>query len=171
MKNKLAIAQIVKPQGIKGEVKLKSLGDGPDMLLDVEGVYLSGDMDKKVSVKKAWRYKDSVFMALDGISDRNQAEALRGQELYIDADDAAELEDGFYYVSDLIGCTIAGHEGTVLGVLKNILQHGAADVYVVEGEKSFMMPALKRVILKTDIETKTITVDEEALAEVAVYEN
>ena len=171
MARKLAVAQIVKPQGIKGEVKLKSLGNDAYGLAEVDEVYLSESSPKPVKVTKVWLYKGNAFMALQGVADRNQAEALRGKTLYVEMPEEDELEEGKYYVADLIGCAITDESGKKLGTLKDIMQHGAADVYVVEGEKNFMMPSLKKVIMHTDIKAKTITVDAKVLSEVAVYED
>ena len=171
MKRKIEAALVAKPQGIKGELKLKPLGDSASGLLELEEVFLSKNAESAVKVTRSWRYKESVFMALEGITTRNEAEALRGKKLYIDIGDGEELEEGFYYVADLIGCAIVDSKGKTIGELREVLQNGAADVYVVSGEKNFMMPALKRVIMATDVEKKLITVDEKALAEVAVYED
>jgi 16S rRNA processing protein RimM len=170
MNNKIAVAKIVKPQGIKGEVKLKFLGNDPSELLDLEEVYLSEKSDESIKVLKAWRHKDGVFMALNGVTTRNEAEELRGTTLFIDAEDI-EPPEGEYYITDLIGCDIVLEGGEVLGKLQNILQHGAADIYEVKGARNFMMPALKKVIVTTDIDDKVITVNKEALAEVVVYED
>ena len=171
MARKLAVAQVVKPQGIKGEVKLKALGNDAYGLTGVDEVYLSESSDKPVKVTKVWLYKENAFMALEGVTDRNQAETLRGKTLYVEMAEEEKLEEGQYYVADLIGCDITDESGKKLGTLKDILQHGAADVYVVEGETNFMMPALKKVIKHTDIKAKTITVDAKILSEVAVYED
>jgi 16S rRNA processing protein RimM len=171
MARKLAVAQVVKPQGIKGEVKLKSLGDDAYGLTEVDEVYLSENSEKSVKVTKVWIYKDNAFMALEGVTDRNQAETLRGKTLYVKMPKEYELEEGQYFVADLIGCAITDESGKKLGTLKDIMQHGAADVYVVEGERNFMMPSLKKVIMHTDIKAKTITVDAKVLSEVAVYED
>lgn len=171
MKRKIEVALVVKPQGIKGELKLKPLGDDASGLLGIKEVFLSKDEETPTKVTKSWRYKGNVFMALHGVTTRNEAENLRGKKLYIDMADAGELEEGVYYVADLIGCTVADSTGKTLGTIREILQNGAADVYVIEGGKNFMMPALKRVIMSTDIDKRIITVDETALSEVAVYEN
>jgi len=171
MDKKLAVALIVKPQGIKGEIKLKPLGNGPSELLDIKNVFLSESDENAVEVKKVWAYKDNAFMALEGITTRNEAETLRGKTVFIGIEDVKDLEEGVYYLSDLIGCMLKDENGNKLGSIKEILQNGSTDVYVVKGEKSFMMPALKKVIMNTDIASKTITVDEKALAEVTVYED
>jgi 16S rRNA processing protein RimM len=171
MARRLAAAQIVKPQGIKGEVKLKPLGDDAYDLTDIDEVYLSESSQNPIRVTKVWIYKKSAFMALEGVTDRNQAETLRGKILYVEMPQEYELDEGQFYVADLIGCDIADESGKKLGTLKDILQHGAADVYVVEGERNFMMPSLKKVIISTDIKAKIITVDAKALSEVAVYED
>ncbi len=171
MKKKFVVAQIVKPQGIKGEVKLKPLVSDPSELLDVEKVFISENSESALDVTKVWRYKDNVFMALDGITTRNEAETLRGKKLFIDADEVKELEEGVYYISDLVGCQVVDQDGNELGKVHEVLQLGAADVYVIKGEKNLMMPALKKVIKDTDIEAKKITVDLKTLSEVAVYED
>jgi len=61
--------------------------------------------------------------------------------------------------------------GEKLGVLKDVLQHGAADVYVVQGKRGFMFPAVKRVITAVDLEAGEMRVDSRALSEVAVYDD
>jgi 16S rRNA processing protein RimM len=81
-----------------------------------------------------------------------------------------EPEEGEHYIVDLIGITVLDENGVKLGVLKDVLQHGAADVYVVHGLKSFMFPAVKRVITSVDIDAGILRVDSRTLEEVAVYD-
>ncbi|MEG0784344.1 MAG: PRC-barrel domain-containing protein, partial [Christensenella sp.] len=84
---------------------------------------------------------------------------------------AAKLPQGAYYVADLIGCTIIDEQGVQIGVLQDILQNGAVDVYSVKTTTGIcMFPALKQVVLTRDIEKRVITVDAQKLSEVAIYD-
>ena len=81
------------------------------------------------------------------------------------------LKEGAHYLRDLIGCTVQDDNDTKLGTLKNVMQHGAADVYVVKGDKNFMIPAIARVIVSVDIVSKVIVVNSQTIDEVIVYDN
>jgi 16S rRNA processing protein RimM len=169
MSRRLAVAIITKPQGIRGEVRLKSLGD-TSILLGLDKVYPSKDGDAYYEIKKAWLSKQMVCMAFGGVNTRNEAEQLRGTELYMD-EDSVELDEDTHYVFDLIGCDVHDENGAKLGKVTNILQNGAADVYVIKGGRNFMMPALKKVLMSVDTQSKVIVISSKTLAEVAVYED
>ena len=97
---------------------------------------------------------------------------LRGHTLYVEKDQMSELPEDRFYIRDLIGLTVITDGGETLGKLKEILQSGPVDVFRVVGDNSeLMFPALKRVIIKTDIDAKRITVAAAALKEVAVYDD
>lgn len=171
MDKRFAVAIVIKPHGIRGEVKLKILGDNPSSLLDLKKVLFAEDAKDAMNITKSWQYKDTVCMAIEGIDSREKAEELRGKYLYTDMKNVKPLNEGSYYIKDLIGCTLQDEKGENLGEIRDILQHGAADIYVVKGDKNFMMPALKKVIINFNLEAKKITVKGETLSEVAVYEN
>ena len=165
------IARILKPQGIKGEVKLKVFSDDIAHFASTDHVYLK--QGGEYVYKKAFGgrvYKDFAYLGIEGIETRNDAEAMRGQYLFIDRDSAAPLEEGKAYVSDLIGLPIVDEQGRELGVLKDILQNGAADVYCVKGDKPFMFPAVPHIVVEKDIEGGRIVVNGERLKEAAVYD-
>ncbi len=171
MEKRYVVAIVTKPHGIRGEAKLTSLGDDPSELLELEKVYTAQSGDNFLTITKSWRYKDTVCMAFDEVTSREDAEALRGKSLYINTSDMPPLDENAYYLRDLIGCIIKDENCVVLGKIHNVLQHGAADVYVVKGEKNFMMPAVKHVIESVDVEGKVIVVNSISLDEVIVYED
>jgi 16S rRNA processing protein RimM len=107
----------------------------------------------------------------DGVDTRNDAETLTGSTLYLHREDLEAPDEGEHYIIDLIGLKVLDDEGNELGELKEIFQHGAADVYAVKGERSFMFPALKHVIQSVDLETGEIRVNAAALSEVIVYDD
>ena len=136
---------------------------------DLPHVFLkNGGQYEKREVLAARTYKQFVYLKIQGCGDRNTAEAFRGKTLYIDRENAAPLPEGAHYIADLIGLLVVNDAGKQLGTLKEVLQHGAADVYVVEGDKPFLFPAVPGVIIRTDIAGGTIIVDGKRLQEVAV---
>lgn len=95
-----------------------------------------------------------VLLHLEGYDTPEQAETLRNQILYLNREDV-ELEEGTYFIQDLIGLDVVDADnGTVYGTLKDVLQTGANDVYVVqaEGGKELLIPAIPDVIVETNIE-------------------
>ncbi len=163
----LLIGKVLRPQGIKGEIKIAHYFDAPDDFVGVSSLYADG---KNYGVERVRVSDGCVFLKLSGINDRNAAETLRGASLTVSRENAPKPRDGRYYVADLKGLKVVDGE-RVFGVLKDVIQNGAADVYAVKGEKNFMFPALKSVIKKIDLSTKTVAVDTEELEKVAVYED
>ena len=82
-----------------------------------------------------------------------------------------KLPKDTYFVEDLIGCNVKDTEGNELGSVTDVIETGANDVYVITGEKTLMLPALKRVVLSTDIENRQILLDAEVLKEVGLFED
>lgn len=165
------LGRILKPQGIKGEVKLDAFTDGLSRFLDLEFVYFKKTEYERVDIENARIDARYAYLKLRGIDTRDDAEKLRGTLLYIDRTHAAKLPEGAFYIQDLIGCTVKDDTGKALGILQDILQNGAADVYVVKLEKgTCMFPAVGHIVLVWDIENGVITVDAQRLAEVAVYD-
>jgi 16S rRNA processing protein RimM len=108
---------------------------------------------------------------LEGVADRNAAEAMRDTLLFVDRESAIKLPEGRYFIADLIGLAVTDEEGNALGTLADVRQAGGNDVYAVEGERSFLFPAVKRAIARVDIEEGVMTLRREALAEIAVYDD
>ena len=163
----IKIAKILKPQGIKGEVKVQLFSDNVAGFCDRGFASLKNGEELGYSVTRD--NQGYLYLSIDGVNTRNDAEAYRGVFLYLDRSDFDETEEGEYYICDLIGLEITDEAGTVLCKLKEVLQHGAADVYVVKGAKSFMFPALKSVL--KSVTADKIVVDAEELSKVAVYDD
>lgn len=173
MKELLRIGYIIKPQGVRGELKVKPLSNDPNRFDDLKEVILQNKKGERSTqvIESCTVRMGFVYVIFQGMDDRDKAEALRGQYICVTRNDAVELPEGHHFICDLLSCEVVTNDGQVLGKITDILQHGAADVYVVKGEKSCMFPALKRLIVDEDIEAKRIVVDAEALAEVAVWDD
>ena len=122
----------------------------------------------KDSVIEGLRYKGAqIILKIEGIDDRNASEAARGCELFMDEADLPELEEGQFYVRDMVGSDVVLEDGTLIGTLKDVLTNTAQDVYVVKrsdgpgGEKSkndLLIPGVPQFILEVDIDEKKIVV-------------
>ncbi len=162
---KLIIGTVLKPQGIRGEIKIKSYTDSPEDVKEFKTLTV-GDTEYKVLSCRV--DAGAVYLALRGIADRDAAEALRGKNVLADRGDAPELEEGTYYVVDVIGCEVFDEKGERLGVISDITS-AATDIYTLtNGEKDILFPAVKGVIVATDIENKRLVVNKKAFLEVAV---
>ncbi len=164
---RLKIGEVLKPQGIKGEIKVRSLFDTPEEFSGISSIYV-GENSYKI---KAVRVREGfVYLTLDGIIDINSAETLRGKTIEILRSDAPKLPEGRFYIDDLLGLDIIV-DGQKIGVLNQVLQYGSADIYSVKGDKNLMFPALKKVIKSVDLSAKQIVLDGVEFQKVAVYEN
>jgi len=167
----IEIAKVLKPHGIRGEVKVQLFSDNFDAFCERGYAYAKQDgAFGRVEYSAVRINPPYVYITIGGVCSRNDAEAYHGTLLYIDREDFGDTDEGEYYVCDLVGLRVVDETGKELGKLKEVLQHGAADVYVVAADNGFMFPALKRVIRSVDLGSGEICVDAAALAEVAVYD-
>ena len=168
MNDKLTIGIIIKPQGIKGELKVKAMTDSPEELTNYKEVYVGGVKQKVLNIKVVG---SEVYYVLRGIADRNAAELLRGQSIEIERSDALPLENGRYYIVDVLGCLVVTDTGKEIGIVKDITNI-SSDIYTVKGANGqIMFPLVKDLLINMDLKNKKITVSEKRLNEVAVYED
>lgn len=171
----LLIGEVIKPQGISGMVKVKPYTDDPDRFYKLDKVFVLKDKNyiscpiQNISVRK----DGFVYCMLDHSQSCNSAEKQRGWKIYIDREHAVHLQEGQYFISDLIGCRVTDRTGILLGTIKDVLQPGANDVYEISQSngKTLYLPVLPFVIVSVDVRESTIIVDEMRLPEVAVFED
>ena len=163
--NALVVGTVLKPQGIRGEIKIKPFTDSAETFRSFKRVFLDGEEYKLLSVRTGDGF---VYAALRGVPDRNAAELLRGKEVTVPREDVPVLPAGSYYIADLLGSEIVTETGERLGTLTDITQAGT-DVYTMsEGGREILFPAAKGVIVNVDVENKKITVNGKRFSEVAV---
>ena len=169
----LLLGEIVRPQGIAGEVKLKHFTDDPGRFLELETAYRwNGKAYEPVSVIGARIQQDDVYLTLEGVLTRNDAEKWRGVKLYVDREHARALGDNEAFIADLLGARAVDTKGNELGTLKDVLKPGSADVFVFDTPQGTMMlPAVGKVVKEMDAEKGRIVLDENVLGEVALYED
>ena len=169
----LMIGEITKPQGVRGEVKVRPCTCDPDRFEGLETVYFkrdSGYAPVKIAVNRI--AADAVYMTVEGVADRDAAEKLRGTMLYIDRAHAVPLDEDTTFLADLYGLRGAVSDGRDLGKLTDVLQPGGNDVYVFKGPLGeVLVPALKSVVTAVDLEAGVMRLDGKRLDEVAVFED
>lgn len=161
----LTVGNILKPQGIRGEVKVKVYLDSAEDLRQIKRVFISGESYAVLNVRVSG---DFAFVALRGIADRNAAEALRGKDIEASRGDCPVLPAGRYYIGDLVGCKVVYASGDEAGEVTAVTP-ARTDIFTLstpKGEISFA--AADGVILNVDIEEKVITVDKKRFKEVSV---
>lgn len=160
----LLLGEILRPHGIRGELRMRILTDHPERLLnELDEVYLGNSPKNKeaklYTLKSARFHKDYLLITLEEVKSRNDAELLRGQKVMIDLDRAIPLEDGEYYLYQLIGITVQTVDGLELGEIKEVIETGANDVYIVKGREfgELLLPAHSETIVNINFDEKRIT--------------
>jgi len=111
-----------------------------------------GEEHAAYAVRRARVHESQVLLTLVGVDDRDAAEALRGQWIYVAIEDALPLGEGEYYHFQIVGLQVITAEGEALGRVSEILPTGANDVYVIQGPRGeILVPALEGVILNVDL--------------------
>ncbi len=163
MPDTIVIGEVLKPQGVRGEIKVKPLlDDAADMRL-FKKVYIAGKEYKVLSCRSD---AQAAYLALSGVADRDAAELLRGKEIEALRADAPALEEGRYYIVDIIGCEVVADTGESLGQIADVLP-AHTDIYVLKnGKKEGMFPAADGVISDVDTVNKKLTVNKKRFFEV-----
>ena len=161
MKKRLEIGQIVNTFGIKGFVKIYPYVNELQRFDDLKTVYIKNKkQEKEYEIEEVKYQKNMVLIKFKGIETIEQAEDLRNSYVEIDRKDAIALEEGEYFIADLLGADVYLETGEKLGVLEDIYNTGSRDIYVVKNElgKQYLLPYIDEVIKKIDVENSKITV-------------
>ena len=157
----LEIGQIVNTFGIKGMVKVKPFTDDIKRFDSLKKVYIEKNSNKKeYEIEEVKYHKNMVLIKFEGIDKIEQAEELRNSYLTVSRDSVEELEEGRYYIVDLLGLDVYTDEQVLLGTLDDIFNTGSNDIYVVKNKegKQILLPAIEDVIKQVDLENKKIIV-------------
>lgn len=157
----LLIGTLMAPHGIRGQIKLHAITNRPEHLRRVPTVFV-GDALKPYRLRSAAVHKASVLIiSLDGITTREAADELRGQEVFIRQSDAAPLDEDEYFLHDLPGLRVDTVGGDHIGIVKEVLETGANEVLVItrpEGGE-VLIPMTREVIRQLDVAAGAITIE------------
>lgn len=159
----LAVGRIIGVHGLRGELKVELHTDFPARF--APGVTVrAGTELKPLKIAQVRDHKGHLLLKCPQVTDRTAAEALRGTWLFVREEEAVALEEGAYWIHDIIGLTVETEEGTVLGEVTDVLATGANDVYALQPAdgvnqgRELLIPALAEVILAVDLVRGVMTV-------------
>lgn len=169
----MLVGEILKPQGVRGECKIKIYASNPEDFRRWKTLYFQTAAGYQPVQAVCSRVHDGfAYVTLEGCATPEDVEKVRGKSVYIDRAHACKLPRGMHYIVDLIGCEAVDETGRTVGTLTDVLQHGPVDTYVFKTAKGTMMaPAVKAAFPEVDVEARRITVDSARLDEVAVFED
>ena len=154
---KIKLGKIVNAVGLKGEVKVYNYSDSEEVYERTPEIYAG---DRLLKVQNVRIQKNMVILKLSGIDDRNAAEAAKGTELFITEADLPELPEGQFYIRDLIGMEVEEQGGSFHGVVTDVLQNTAQDIFEVKRDdgKTVLIPKVDAFVQKIDGKERLITV-------------
>lgn len=161
MEDLLRVGVIANTHGIRGEVKVFPTTDEKERFKDLKKVILDTGKEQKVlEIQSVRFFKNLVILKFKGIDNINDIEMYKGKDLLVTREDAVPLEEGEYFVADLLDLDVYSDEDEKIGVLYDVMQTGANDVYVVKTEegKEILLPAIDECILDIDLEESRMTV-------------
>lgn len=161
MENILRVGVISSTHGVRGEVKVFPTTDDAERFKKLKTVILDTGHDQMtLNIEGVKFFKNMVILKFKEFNDINEVEKYKGKDLLIHREQAVKLGPDENFIVDLIGLKVVTDEGADFGVLKDVLQTGANDVYVIDGNdgKEYLFPAIKQCILKVDLDAGVITV-------------
>ena len=159
--DRLEVGKIVNTHGLRGEVKIVTWTDSPDVFEDLEYVYAMRKSGvEKLTLKGIKYQKNNIIVKFSEINSIDDAEKYKNCVLTADREMLGELPEGVYYIADLIGCTVFEEDGTERGTLTDVFNTGANDIYAVSApqKKDLLIPVTKETVLSVDTENKKIIV-------------
>ncbi|CAH2031586.1 ribosome maturation factor RimM [Trichlorobacter ammonificans] len=157
----IAVGRISGPHGVRGQLRLHSYSGNIETLQAAREIRLAmadGTMGR-FRLTRAVQHGSKMLLTIAGIDSADAAGRLAGAELLVDQDQLPAAGDDEYYWKDLIGLTVVTDQGMRLGTLSRIMETGANDVYVVEGEeKEYLIPAIADVIQTVDLSAGIMTI-------------
>ena len=154
MEQLLQVGVISSTHGVRGEVKVFPTTDDPERFLDLEYVFLdTGREKKKLTIQSVKFFKQFVILKFKGINNINDIERYKRCPLLVDRENAVELEEDEYFIADMIGMNVLTEDGEIFGTLKDVIETGANDVYIINSKKhgEVLIPAIKECILDVNV--------------------
>ncbi|MGQ9848468.1 MAG: ribosome maturation factor RimM [Aggregatilineaceae bacterium] len=160
----LLLGRVLRPHGVRGEVRIEVITAYPERIVPDQRVYLGRDPSEVSTavphtVARARKHQHYLILQFKEIPDRNAAELLREQYVMVALEDAVPLEEGEYYLFQAIGLQVITTDGEVLGNVVDVIETGANDVFVVHGPRGeVLLPDIDECVKEIDFEAGTLTV-------------
>lgn len=158
----LLLGRILRPHGVRGELKVQVDTDYPERIAELKTVYLASEPEaenpRPYAVKAARLHQGYVLLMLNEFTSRNDAELLRGSYVLVNITDAIPLNEDEFYLYELIGMRVITDDGQELGTIAEVMETGANDVYIVRGEQgTLLLPAHEETVIEYDFDERTVT--------------
>jgi 16S rRNA processing protein RimM len=155
----VAVAEVARPHGIRGELRLKAYNPDSDMLLRRGEVLLRmpDGTERPVSIAAARAVNKAVLVELRGVDDRNAAEALRGAVVCVDRDEFPELDEGEFYACDVEGARVLLPDGTEVGHVRGLRTYPTCDVLEVSRADGILeVPLVDSYVQEVDVAGRVV---------------
>lgn len=161
MENMLQVGVITSTHGLRGEVKVFPTTDDAARFKELKEVILdTGKEQKSMKIQNVKFFKQFVILKFEGLDRIEDVEIYRQKPLLVTREHAVKLKKNEYFIADLIGMKVRTEDGKPFGVIKDVLQTGANDVYVIDSQKhgEVLIPAIRQCILKVDVEEQNMEI-------------
>ena len=161
MEDIFQVGAITSTHGVKGEVKVFPTTDDVRRFKKLKDVLLdTGKEMVTLEIESVKFFKQFAILKFKGIDNINDIEKYKGKSLLVDRENAVKLRKDEYFIADMIGLQVYTEDGEAFGVLKDVLETGANDVYIIDSQKhgEVLVPAIKQCILDVDIEGQKMTI-------------
>lgn len=161
MDDLVAIARIVKPRGLKGEVVADVLTDFPTRFAGLENVIavMPNATRRELKIEDHWFQNDRIILKFAEFDSVEVAETLRDAEICVAGIDTIELDEGEYFDWQLAGCKVETIDGVSIGTVRELMRTGGTEILVVDGDKEYLIPFAATICIEVDVENKSIRID------------
>ncbi len=161
MEEKFQVGVVTSTHGVKGEVKIYPTTDDARRFKRLKEVILDGKAGQiLLEIESVKFFKQFVILKFKGVDSPEEAAKLRQQSLYVTRENAVRLGRDEYFIADLMGLRVLDEDGTEIGVLREVLETGANDVYIIDLKdgRELLLPAIKECVLRVDVEAGEIQI-------------
>lgn len=161
MEQFLQVGVISSTHGVRGEVKVFPTTDDANRFRKLKTVILdTGREHLTLEIQSVKFFKQFVILKFKGIDNINDIEKYKGRSLLVDRKHAVKLKENEYFVADMIGISVFTEDGKAFGILKDVMETGANDVYIIESPEygEVLIPAIRQCILEVDIENQKMVI-------------
>ncbi len=161
MEKQLQVGVISSTHGVRGEVKVFPTTDDVTRFRQLKKVYLdTGREMLLLEIQNVKFFKQFAILKFKGIDNINDIEKYRGKSLMIDREDAVDLDEDEYFIADMIGMKVCTEDGSEFGTLKDVMETGANDVYIIDSLEhgEVLIPAIRECILDVDMDEERMTI-------------
>lgn len=161
MEKQLQVGVISSTHGVRGEVKVFPTTDDVTRFRQLKKVYLdTGREMLPLEIQNVKFFKQFAILKFKGIDNINDIEKYRGKSLMIDREDAVDLDEDEYFIADMIGMKVCTEDGSEFGTLKDVMETGANDVYIIDSLEhgEVLIPAIRECILDLDMDEERMTI-------------